>query len=300
MKSYQEYWKTVRVRAKEKASKKLGIGGRILALVVASLSSFIVSFFLGGNMTTNVIAAVVTATVWLFVWATVFVWYKAHEPVVIFNEQASRIGRFFPETLDIFVYSELDTTEFINDKGKQIKSISFVVKNSDKKKKIVELDAEIKSISQTSIDPDSGETITLPFYAETRVIWDNKDIPVSLRPEQKMGFYIAYLDLEKESVVRFGEDRFTSWLFSREAIYQFSIEFIGKLEGENEFRRFNYMNVVYSNPTDKSLFVAIEARSRHKDIPESFFKIIDSAQKGYWYDYSSPFQRQQAQKRASA
>jgi hypothetical protein len=81
----------IRSIAKEKAAKKLGIGGRFLALCVASLAGGIVSFFLGGSLMNNIIVALVTALIWILIWIGFFVYYRAYESVVIYNNQVSRL-----------------------------------------------------------------------------------------------------------------------------------------------------------------------------------------------------------------
>lgn len=77
--------------AREKATKKLGFWGRFLPLAVSSIAGAIVSFFLGGNLMNNIVVALVTALVWVLIWISVFVYYKIHEPAVIYNNQVSRL-----------------------------------------------------------------------------------------------------------------------------------------------------------------------------------------------------------------
>ena len=76
---------------REKATKKLGFWGRFLPLAVSSIAGAIVSFFLGGNLMNNIVVALVTALVWVLIWISVFVYYKIHEPAVIYNNQVSRL-----------------------------------------------------------------------------------------------------------------------------------------------------------------------------------------------------------------
>src|SRR5258707_13911082 len=97
-KTYQEYWKMVRAIAREKADKKLGIGIRFLALGVVAVSTTIVSIFLGGNLMTTLTVALVTITVnvvvWIIVWVCFFVYYRAYEPVIIYNEKERKLESF--------------------------------------------------------------------------------------------------------------------------------------------------------------------------------------------------------------
>ncbi len=298
--TYSEYQKTVRKQAWIRFKKDHPVFDLAAPLVIGVLVGLWESFRLVGRielLTTGLVTAVVT----FCIYSVVYLWYFSREHVFIYSEQAKSIEQFWPESLDIRVYHDFDMRELVDDKGNKIASVGFVAQNVSKKNQIVDLEAEIKSVSQTSFDLDSGEVITLPFFAERKVVWENEKTRVSLRPDQSMSFYLAYLDLENPSRLRFGDGGFVWWLFDREAMYQFDIEFMGKIEGEIEFRRSHYMDVVYTNPSKNKLMIAREAKERHPDeIPVPFLKIIESAEKGYWYDYSSPYQRQQAQKQKEA
>lgn len=298
--TYSEYQKNVRKLAWKRFKKDHPVFDLTAPLVVGVVVGLWESLRLVGRialLTTGLVTAVVT----FYIYSVVYLWYFSREHVFIYNEQHKRIEQFWPESLDIHVYYNLDMRELMDDKGNKITSAGFTAKNASKKNRIVELTAEIKSISQTSFDPDSGEVITLRFFAERKVVWENSETLVNLRPDQTMSFVFAYLDLENPSRLHFGEGGFVWWLFDRDAIYQFDIEFMGKIEGEIEFRRSHYMDVLYANPSKDKLIIAYQAKKYHIDeIPVPFLKIIDAAELGYWYDYSSPFQRQQTQKQKEA
>ena len=294
--TYSEYQKTVRKLTWQRFKKDHPIFDLLTPLVIGVLVGLWESLKLVGKielLTTGLVTAIIT----FLIYSVLYLWYFSREHVYIYSDQSKRIEQFWPESLDIQVYYDSDMRELVDDMGNKIASACFSAKNGSMRNRIIELTAEIKSISQTSFDPDTGEVMTLPFFAERKVIWENGEILVNLRPDQSMSFNLAYLNLENPSRLRFGEGGFFSWLFEREAIYQFSIEFVGKIEGEVEFRRSHYMDVIYANPPKNKLIIAYLAKELRMDkIPKKFLKIIETAEKGYWYDYSSPFRKQQAQK----
>lgn len=298
--TYSGYQKIVRNLAWKRFKNDHPVFDLIAPLIVGILVGLWESFRLAGKiefLTTGLVTAMFT----FCIYSVVYLWYFSREHFFIYNEQINRIEWFWPETLDINVDYDLDMKEVLDDRGNKITAAGFTTINAGKKHQVVELTAKIKSIAQTSFDPDSGEVITLPFFPDRKVVWENGETLVALRPDQSMSFNFAYLDLESPSKLHFGEGGFVWWLFDREAIYQFDIEFIGKIEGAIEFRRYHYMNVLYANPSKNKLLIALLAKERHLDeIPIPFLQIIEAAKESYWYDYSSPFQRRQAEKQNEA
>ena len=92
-KTHREYWKMVHANSREKATKKLGFWGRFLPLAVSSIAFAIVSFFLGGNLMNNIVVGLVTAFIWILIWIGVFIYYRVHESVVIYNKQVSELDK---------------------------------------------------------------------------------------------------------------------------------------------------------------------------------------------------------------
>lgn len=89
--NYKEYWKIVRKNSREKTTRKLGFGIRILAVVVAAISTTSVSLILGGNILKVIIDAVLTILIniiiWLIIFGAFYAYYKDQEPVVLYNNQ---------------------------------------------------------------------------------------------------------------------------------------------------------------------------------------------------------------------
>src|SRR3990172_2705361 len=94
---YRKYWKMVRTIAREKTNKKLGIGIRILAIAIGIISTTLVSILLGGNLMTILSVAlvtfIVTVTLWIIVWFGVFVYYRAYESVIAYQEKDETIKK---------------------------------------------------------------------------------------------------------------------------------------------------------------------------------------------------------------
>jgi hypothetical protein len=298
--TYSEYQNIVRKQTWIRYKKDHSIFDLLIPLTVGVFIGLWESYRIIGRFelfTTGFVSAFAI----LYIYSVVYLFYFSREHVFIYSEQSTRIEQFWPEALDILVFYNLDVQEYIDEENSEVIAISFTVENENKKNKYIEMTAEIKSVSQTSFDPNTGEIITLPFFADRKVVWDNGETVINLRPNQRMIFYFAYIDKGDHSRLRFGEGGYTKWLFDREAIYQFEIEFIGKIEGEIEFRRFHYMDVVYANPAKNKMIIAQMAKKYHMDeIPVPFIKVIDAAELGHWYDYSSPFQRQESQKQKEA
>ena len=222
-------------------------------------------------------------------------WIRFFEiPEDIHNEQAKRIDAFWPDDLDLRVYDS-GLGEITKENGAKFPALMFTAVSGEKKKKIVELEGQIDSISQTSIDPN-GEAMTLPFFADQRIVWDDGTTITELRPEDRLDFVLGFLDTRDPPIMRFGEGGYANWRFRDEAVYQFSMRFMGKLEGGTEFKRFHYMQVLYADPLDGRVMMGDRAIEIY-DIPKEFVKVINVAGEAYWYDYSSPSRRQQEEKR---
>lgn len=270
--------------------------GQVVTGVVLFLAPVAFVFWFTGNAEQLVGAVVAKNIEWGFTlgWGLLILiptFIKAN--IALYNMQAERIERFWPETLVMGVY-DANQRDTIDDKGNTIQVSVLKATNGDSKRKVIELEAEIKHISQSSIE--NGEPMTLSgFFPDEKVIWEDGHTSISLRPGEPANFLLAYLGIDDPSRIKFGLGGYYHWRFDREAVYQFDIEFSGKLEGETDFKRCHYMNVLYANPQEKIIVFARDIRDREIKIPEPFLKVIETAELGMWHDYSSPFQRQQAQ-----
>lgn len=270
------------------------------------LRDFIVSTVAGlvvGTITESLINALATLAVFFLLYFALYLHHYVMEHVIVYNEQERRINAFWPQDLDVRVYESF-VREMKDEEGNMISVISIDVVNGDKRRKIVELEAEIRHINHTSVDKENG-AMTIPFYPEQRAMWEDSTTTINLRPEGRALLLIAYLDRRpKQSPVRvhFGEGSFTNHLFDREAMYQIDIKFTGQMDGELEFRQTHIMRVFYANPARNILYGhdIVKATSIYEEVPKQLIKVLEVAEQGHWYDYSSPFRRQQEQKQKEA
>jgi len=292
--TFWQYQTIICKGAWKKFSQKYGIRDFIVSAVVGLIV---------GIMTESLLNALATLGVFFLIYFAIYLGHYVTEHVFVYNEQERRINAFWPQDLDVRVY-ESDVREMKDEEGNIVPIMTFEVVNADKRRKMMELEAEIQSVHHTSIDKADG-AMTIPFFPEQKGMWDDNTTTITLRPEGKALLFIAYLDRRpKENPVRvhFGEGSFTNHLFDREAMYQFGIKFTGKMDGELEFRQSHVMRVFYANPAQNELYSSelVKAISIYEEIPKPLIKIIEVADQGYWYDYSSPFQRQQKQKQKEA
>lgn len=225
-------------------------------------------------------------------------WRYYEIPQEIYNEQAKRIKQFWPDTLDIIV-QDFGIERVSDEDGKYFEEFVLEVRSGYKNKQVIELEARVRTVNQTLFDTDTNEPMTIPFFPDERILWENGNGRVNLRPDDRKHIQLGFLAFDQPQRVYFGERQFTNHLFERESVYQIDVQFMGKLEGETEFRQFNFMQVYYSNPTINRLSIghrAIEIKL-YEPLPIPFVEVIEAAKKGYWKDFSSPFRRQQDKKR---
>jgi len=94
---FRQYWELIRKEASQKASQKLGLSSRILAVIVAALAGLITAILRGGNtseiLLSILIGVVPALLIWLFIWLVCFYYYFLNEPAVIYNQQLNEINK---------------------------------------------------------------------------------------------------------------------------------------------------------------------------------------------------------------
>lgn len=90
-KTFFQYWLTVAKKAKQEASKSLGMFGRFLALIVSSIVTSFVAILISGTPTTAIATGIITAFIWLVVWVLFFTLKVTQQPIIIHNEQVGKL-----------------------------------------------------------------------------------------------------------------------------------------------------------------------------------------------------------------
>ncbi len=228
-------------------------------------------------------------------------WRYYEIPEDIFTEQSRREEQFWPKDLDILV-SEAGTSDTVSDNGKIVRMLILEVKNGSKTQKIVELDARMHIVAQSSIEPETDIPMTVRFFPDEILVWQDNQKQVSMRPDERLPLVLAFQRWTPPvGEIRFGDRGFSNHLFDREAIYQVEIHFLGRMQSETEFKRFYDTRTIYCHPAEgKFCFGSSLGRSTYDNVPEALVKVVSIAEEGHWLDYSSPFHRQQEQKQKEA
>lgn len=101
--TYKSYWETIRRNSKDKTNKKLGTGIRLLAIIVGLIATTIKSISSGGNLNAIFFDLLGSFSIiiflWVIVWLSFFVYYRAHESVILYNDQEEKNKRFRIHTI---------------------------------------------------------------------------------------------------------------------------------------------------------------------------------------------------------
>ena len=279
----REVWKRVRGEIK----RLIGVYGKfgLLAEIIGFALYFLYQVTRIGqveaveNLIDNGVLIIAIDIVFVIIILPYIRYYKV--PRDLYLQQRKRELMFWPRGLDLDV-SAYTLNYYLDDQDIQRKCLWLKIRNGSKTYQIMELEARITDIAQTRIDSDVP--VTLMHFPGSLMDWEDWQTEAVIRPDESKLIFVAEFSQEERQKPIFGRDRFVHYLFEHQAVYQISIEFMGKVEGELEFRRFNYMTTIYSDPTSpEQLLFGNDAIRFYPNLPKPFVKVIEVGQEGRWF-----------------
>jgi hypothetical protein len=271
--SYCQYQRFIRKRAFSKFSSKHGLVGIIISVIVPIIPS-ILWWYASRNGLESLLIALSVLGIFFIIYAIFYLGFYHREQVSTFNSQAKEIQNFFPETLNIKIFNSR-LNRYPDENGNFFPNIFIQVHNNNQKKKIVELEGQIVNLVHICLNPKTKKVESLPFSLNTRGLWDKKDIQISLMPEKDAFLCISTFDLGK---LVFGEMKFSiSEEFEKESVYGLSLNFVGRFDGETDYRRNRYDTVIYAFPEEDILLSGDDALSHCENMSNTLRKVIEKS-----------------------
>jgi hypothetical protein len=163
--------------------------------------------------------------------------------------------------------------------GKDIQALALIVTGRERRK-IVELKAKIEF---RHFYDEPGFTVFSHIYdLNSYLFWEDEKAfkkEIELRPDiQKILVLCEFLkyktsDDEIVNMAILTSDPYPESIdFSKESIFQISIMFQGKLEGEFEYRTLVYKDLFYTKPEDQRMLFLDDAERTYSDIPKELLQ----------------------------
>ncbi len=253
-----------------------------------ALATVIVSVFIVGSIVVEIkekpktfldfagsepmLTAFLTALFFAGIYTVIYLVYLRKEYVHVYNSQARQIENFFPDTLNIKIFDSR-LNRYPDENGNIVPNVFIQVHNNNQKKKIIELEGQIVTLAHISLNPKTKKVEALPFSLNTCGLWDNKDARISLMPEKDAFLCVSTLELEK---LVFGEMKFSiPMAFEKESVYGLSLSFVGKFEGETDYRKSIYDTVIYASPKERRLLSGGDALFYCENMSNTLRKVIE-------------------------
>jgi len=196
-------------------------------------------------------------------------------PEEIYNEQREVIDSHIHSELNIFV-GPSPMKGWIREGNKDIRTVYLAV-ISNEKKKIIEFHADRIEFLQRTADMKSDIRGAMfgSGLNNVRFEWENEQIFTSLIPGDRDELLIAEFDPEIEYPV-FAQPKLSAPDCKKPSIYEISIQFKGKREGDTDFAYYNYRTEIYCHPE----YQILDFAESSPDIPEQLKSKVFFANKG--------------------
>jgi hypothetical protein len=263
----KEVWRRIRERVEVRVGTRRTIAITILSpIAVNTFIYFLFSAFWGIDTANQQILGYVIGTVLLeiiLLVAFILSWRYYDVPEEIYNEQREIIDSYLPSQLNIFVGSS-PMKGWIREGNKDIRT-SYLTVISMEKKKIVEFHADRVEFLQRTADmkADIRGAMFGSALNNVRFEWENGQVFTNLIPGDRDELLITEFDPEMGYPV-FAQPKLSAPDCNKPSIYEISIQFKGKREGDNDFAYYDYRTEIYCHPEYKILDFA----ENSPDIPE--------------------------------
>lgn len=258
------FWKENLLAGFRNAWEWMGVRGFILDILVAAT----IALILGQNAGE---AVLVFALVVLGIYALLSLYFGLFViPFERYQSQERIIAQRIPEQLDIFV-GPSPLWGIINEQGNRVPQALLAV-ISREKKKIVELHAvRTELLERTALTPADirGKTF-MSGWRTFYFAWQNNEKFIELLPGDTFQLLLGEFDLDVGRPV-FGIERFHSPSFRHQAIYEVHVRFKGKLEGDTDFRYFDYQDELLCDPNVPAFEFAKNSAGIPKDLEEKIY-----------------------------
>lgn len=242
----------------------------MIIAIIGNFSPVIVSLIndIGSDIRTTLVYMVFYIVFFLVALPFLFV-YEASN---IYKSQSKIIAERVPDELALEI--ERLPNNAVDKNGKTVNLAALKIVNLEKKK-IVELQALIH-YDHFEYTPESNTVRQVRIEDNSLLHWiEMEDTRIDLRPDIPTNLLICEIIPAKTgngksvNVARMGGNLVRMDIsYSKESLFQLSILFQGKLEGEYEFKTLHYEELLYVKPSEKRILLSDHPEVTYNDIPQ--------------------------------